>query len=124
MFFSLPLDAGRRLPQSVQKIKEPIAAMVLLLLSVVCCYRLLISTLEKFLVGIASQNGWFSSAHVKSFSGALSIPPQAGKHEPSRTPGTWRRKRVGCLLFGLAVQGYSASVDLHPTPTTISDNSR
>jgi hypothetical protein len=29
IFFSLPLDAGRRLPQSVQKIKEPIAAMVL-----------------------------------------------------------------------------------------------
>jgi len=31
MFFSLPFDAGRRLPQSVQKIKEPIAAMVSLL---------------------------------------------------------------------------------------------
>jgi hypothetical protein len=28
MFFSLPLDAGRRLPQSVQKIKEPIAAIL------------------------------------------------------------------------------------------------
>jgi len=27
-FFSLPLDAGSKLPQSVQKIKEPIAAIV------------------------------------------------------------------------------------------------
>lgn len=28
IFFAVPLEAGRRLPQSVQKIKEPIAAMV------------------------------------------------------------------------------------------------
>jgi endonuclease YncB( thermonuclease family) len=28
MFFSLPLEAGKRLPQSVQKIREPIDAMV------------------------------------------------------------------------------------------------
>jgi hypothetical protein len=27
MFFSVPLDAGKRLPQSVQKIKEPMAAI-------------------------------------------------------------------------------------------------
>jgi hypothetical protein len=36
MFFSLPLDGGRRLPQSVQKINEPIAAILLLFGCVTC----------------------------------------------------------------------------------------
>lgn len=40
MFFSVPLDAGRRLPQSVQKMRDPIAAIVSSGVFCVACARI------------------------------------------------------------------------------------
>ncbi len=105
MFFSVPLDAGRRLPQSVQKIKEPIAAMVSLL-----SLSFREAALKKIVVGdqsrIEHQQMDFFSAACQNFSGAGSQCNQRGQTQqaasgstpipPDPTPGArTARQRLG-----------------------------
>lgn len=108
MFFSLPLDGGRRLPQSVQKIREPMAAIFRFL----CCEAGSKSSMEKVcvlrlppkisdffqraknLAGPATRNRGVPF-QMKGGTGPCHLSTLRGSRAPSDL-SAWQRKAACC----------------------------